>query len=132
MAPNPNQTKRLANPAVLINNNAVPIIPNTFRYTEGLGDQKVEATSAGGNAIAAVYALDVATRISSCHFEIANTEYNIELARQWKLNGNLNVITVTGDTFSRTFTSASLVNDYEVSLGSDANIPIDWRSNPVV
>jgi hypothetical protein len=130
--PTPNTTKRLANPAIMVNNNAVAIIPNTFKYTEGLGEQKVEATSAGGNAIAAVYALDVATRISSCHFEIPNTEYNIELARSWKLLGNNNVVIATGDTFSRTFTSASMVNDYEVSLGSDANIPIEWKSNPVV
>lgn len=124
--------KRLANPSLLINNLPIAILPNTAKYTEGLGEQTVEVQSAGGNSIFAVYAEDVSSRMSTVSFDLANTEFHIELVRQWKSNGNANVVIINGDTLSRTFTSMSLTSDYEVGLGADSNISIEFKGNPAI
>lgn len=126
------RNKRIANPSVLINNMPIAIIPNSCDFTEGLGEQTVEPQSAGGNQIDIVYSEDVKSRLSTVKFSLANTDANIALARSWKINGNANVIIINGETMSRTFTSASLVNDYEVGLGADSNLELEWKSNPCI
>lgn len=125
-------TTRLANPAVLVNNKAILIVPNSFKYTEGFGEQKVEPQSGGGGYIQNVYGKDVSTALSMCSFTVANTEQNIEDAKQWKLNENSNTIIVTCNDFTRTFTFACLINNYEVGMGSDTNIDLEWTCNPAV
>ena len=127
-----NNTRRLANPTVVINNQSVMVVPNSVKFIEGLGEQKVEPQSAGGTSIQAVYAEDVSTRVSSFSFELANTEAHIALCRQWKLNGNNNVILATGDTFTRTFTNMAFTSNYDVPLGADTNISVEFMGNPAV
>ena len=124
--------KRLANPQVLVNNNPIAIIPNSLTFMEGLGEQTVEPHSAGGNNVFAVYAEDVSTRIGEVKFELANTEQNIALIRDWKLRGNDNVIIINGEEFSRTFSNSVLSNNYEIGLGADTNISLEFKSDPAV
>lgn len=123
---------RLANPTILVNNNAIAIVPNSCTYTEGLGEQKVEPQSAGGNRVETVYSEDISSRMSTFKFEVANTEYHIELLREWKLNRNANAISATGNTFTRTFTNMALTSNYEVSLGADTNITVEFMGDPAV
>lgn len=121
--------KVLSNPTVVANNNPTAIIPNSFGYTEGLGEQTVRTQSTGGGSVEQVSSEDVTTRKSKFKFEMLNTADNIDLARTWKRNGNQNVFSVSEDSFSRTFTNAIIVNDYEVTLASDGNIALEFESS---
>lgn len=126
------RNKRIANPSVLVNNMPIAIIPNSFDFTEGLGEQTVEPQSAGGNQTVSVYSEDVKSRLSTVKFALANTDANINMARSWKTNANNNVIIVNGESMSRTFTNASLTADYEVPLGADTNLELEWKSDSAV
>jgi hypothetical protein len=120
----------LSNPTITVNNVAVSILPNTFKYNEGLGQAKVRAESAGGGAVTTVYSQDVSTKIGKCQWEMSNTPSNIEAVRGWKTNANQNAITATDGTFSRSFAGAVVVNDYVVEAGVDGKIQVEWESAP--
>lgn len=125
-------SKVLSNPTVVANNNPVAIIPNTFTFTEGLGEQEIRVQSAGGNSLEYVGADDVTTKMSTFKFEMLNTEQNIASAREWKENFNQNIFSVSEDNFSRTFTDALLMGDYEVALSSDGNLALEFKAATAV
>lgn len=116
----------LSNPTVVINNNPVPIIPNSFQFDEGQGEQTLRTESTGGGAITQQLADDITTHIGGFQFEMLNTEANIELAREFKLNGAANVVEVSQGNFSRTFLGCAVTNNYKVGLAADGNIPLEW------
>ena len=122
----------LSNPTVIINNTAVAIVPNTFGYTEGFGEQELKVQSAGGGSVQTVLSNNVETNLSMVKFEMRNTAENIDLIRTWKSNSNANAITVTGEGLNRAFNNAALTNDYEVNLGSDTTISIEFKSDAAV
>lgn len=125
--------RKFSNPTVIINNSVLPIIPNSVTYTEGFGEQEIKVQSAGGGSIQTVLSTNVETNCSMFKCSIHNTADNIELARTYKTNENNNAITITGDTgFSRAFNNAALISDYEVGLGSDSNIELEFKSDPAV
>ena len=127
---------QVADAAVQVNNNTVAIIPNTLAYTEGKGEQTIRAASAGGGQVEQIYANNVESNFSMVKFELPATVENIELAREWKSNANANLVQLAGSTpegrVTRTFSQAALLSDYEVPLGSDTNISIEFKSNPAI
>lgn len=123
----------ISTPAVAINNIAVSIVPNSFTYTEGFGEQNMRAQSAGGNSVQVVYSDNAESKPSSIKFSLFPTPENITLARQIKTRRNSNVITaIFGDSFSRTFKNAALTNNYEVPLGADTTLDLEFMSDPAV
>lgn len=127
---------QLANAAVTVNNNVIAIIPNSLGFTEGLGEQVQRAASAGGGSVEQIFSENIETNFSMVKFEIPATIENIELARGWKVNKNQNLVQIAGrtpeGTLTRSFSQAALINDYEVLLGSDTNISIEFRANQAV
>lgn len=127
---------KLNTASIFVNNEVVPIVPESFTFTEGLGEQTIETASIGGGVTEQVFSEDVTTAASNPKFEMYPTIENIALARSWKGNRNANVVAASGTTpdgqvFSRTFTQAALTNNYEVNLGS-ANIAIEFMANTAV
>ena len=127
----------IANPQVTVNNEPWVIVPNTVAYTEGKGEQNVRAGSVGGGQVVQVVTENVESNFSMLKFEIYPDPDYIALARQVKSNRNQNVITVTGTnaegkTLRRTFNQAIITNDYEVALGSDTTIPLEFKSQAAV
>ena len=127
---------QLANAQLSVNNEPISYAPNTLNYTEGFGEQTVRAASAGGGQVEQIYSRNIETSFSKVNFEMPATIPNINLARQWKANTNQNVVSIVGETpegtLTRTFTQASLLTDYEVSLVSEGNIVIEFNANPAV
>lgn len=127
---------QVANPTITVNNNVVAINPNSVAYTEGKGEQQVRAASAGGGQVEQIFSNNIETNFSMIKFEMPSTVDNIALAREWKSNTNQNLVQMTGRTVegdvSRTFTQAALLPDYEVPLGSDTNIAIEFNANPAI
>lgn len=123
---------KLSNPTIVINNIAVPIVPNSFSFTEGFGEQDLKVQSSGGGSVQTVLSSNVETNLSMVKFSIHNTAENIDLARTWKTNLNRNAISITGEGLSRSINNAALTNDYEVKLGSDATIDVEFKGDPAV
>ena len=127
---------QLADALVTVNNVPVAIMPNSLVYTEGLGEQIIRAASAGGGQVEQIYSNNIESNFSMVNFAIPATVDNIAAAREWKANRNQNVVTVQGQTpegsVTRTFTQAAILNDYEVALGSETDIPVEFKANPAV
>ena len=127
---------QLTDAAVVANNEVVGIVPNSLKFTEGLGEQAVRAVSIGGGKTEQIYARNLETNFAKLMFDLPTTPENIELARQWKTNGNANVFEVAGETpegsTTRVFTQAALVGDYEVEIGSEGNISIELKANTAI
>ena len=124
---------QITDATVIVNNETVGVIPNSVMYTEGLGEQKQRAVSIGGGKTEQVFSNDLETNFSLISFDLPSTVENIKLARTWKVNGNANVVQVTAQNADgnviRTFTGAALTANYEVGIGVDANIPIEFNTN---
>jgi hypothetical protein len=127
---------QLTNVTVVVNNDTQPIVVNSLKYTEGLGDQKIHIVSAGGGAIQQVYANDLETAYSAVSFDLRSTPENIENIKGWKRNGNSNGVqifgTAGGTDFSRTFAHAALTLNYDVEIGVDAVISVEFMTDSAV
>lgn len=128
----------IANPQVIVNNIPQAIKPNSLVFTEGFGEQIMRAASAGGQSVVQILADNVEDNFSDVKFSLDNTKENIESARVWKSQPGLNGIVVTGKVvdggntirFRRVFNNASLMNNYEVPLGSDVSLDLEFKSDP--
>ncbi len=129
-------TTQLSDATVAVNNNPVEIIPNSLKFSEGLGEQKARAVSGGGGVVNQIFSNDIETNVGKVSFKVPATIDNIEAIRAWKINRNANGVTVTGSnvdgTITRTFSRAALLNDYEVELGSETDITVEFSSSPAV
>lgn len=120
--------RAIANAAVGVNNTAILIVPNSVVYTEGLGEQNMRAATAGGGSIQVVFSDNAETKFSMVKFKVYNIPDSIALLRSWKTNQDANVVTLTAPGFNRTFLNAAITNDYEVALGADTDIEVEFKS----
>lgn len=127
----------LSDVTVTVNNEPIAIVPNSFKFTEGFGEQTMRAASAGGGSVEPIYANNVEEAFSMCTFGLYNTIPDIEKARAWKANRDQNVVAMSGRTpdgltINRTFSRAGLLSNYEVELGSDSTFELEFKSKPAV
>lgn len=130
----------LANPQVTVNNDVVEVVPNSVSYDEGLGEQIMRAASTGGGGVNQVYSRNIESNFSMVKFALYNSPENVDLIRTWKQNQNGNGITISGTvtdsgvqtTLTRTFNNAAILNNYEVNLGADTNIELEFTSDAAV
>ena len=125
----------LANPQVEVNGLSVAIVPNSFSFTEGFGEQSVKTQSAGGQAVEEVFFDNAETKLSMVKFELYNTDENIALTRIFKANTNGNLITWTGGTKSdtvRAVRAAALTNDYEVNLKNEGLLSLEFHGRSAI
>lgn len=122
----------LSNPVVTINNVVWAVVPNSVSFTEGLGEQTIRTQSAGGGSVEQVYSNDVTTNMSMFKMQVFPVAGTIDNIRILKTNGNANAITVTGDGLTRSFSNMALTSNYEVNLGSDTTIDLEFTGNPSI
>lgn len=127
----------LADPSVVVNNEPVAVVPNSVKFTEGDGEQNMRVASTGSGGTEQVYTENVETNFSRAMFAIYNDIDGINQARAWKKNRNQNVVVIVGttpdgQTLRRTFNRAAILNDYEVDLGADTQIDLEWSSDASV
>lgn len=127
---------QLVSAAVTVNNEVIGIVPNSLVFTEGLGEQSVRAVSVGEGKTETVYAQNLETNMSMVKFEVYTTPESVKLARQWKTNGNQNLVQIAGRTaegnVERTFTGAALIGNYEVGIGTETTIEIEFHANQAI
>ncbi len=122
----------LVNPTILVNNLSTPVVTNSVSYTEGRGEQEVRVQSAGGGSVQSVLSNNVETNLSMVKLSMLPTAENIALVLSWKDNGNENVIAIADNGITRSFTNAVLINDYEVNLGSDTQIDVEFKTDAAI
>jgi len=127
---------QISNVAVMVNNEIVAIKPNTLAFTEGFGEQEIMGAAAGGSQIEQIFSDDIETHFSMVKFDLPSTISNIKAARTWKANGNANLVQISarvaGENMTRSFTQAAVTGDYEVGLGSDQVISLEFKSNAAI
>lgn len=130
----PEQFNQIAAPQLMLNNVNIAIIPNTFKYTEGLGEQTMKTASAGGGSVVQVIADDASKKKSKCEFQFYADASLIALTKTVKQNLNRNIISGVDpqSDWSRTFQQAILVNDYEIETGPDGKLTLQFESLPCI
>lgn len=127
---------QLADATVMVNDVVMAIVANTLKFTEGFGEQNVKAASVGGGKTEQVYSRDVENALSKVMFDLHTTPENIASARQWKSNGNQNVVGIAGSTtegdLTRTFTQAAFTSDPEIEIGNDGVINVEFMANAAI
>lgn len=118
----------LSTPTIIINNTPLAIKPNSFSYTEGFGERNVRIASAGGSAKETIITENVETQMSMVKFTLYTTTNNVGLARQLAANLDANTIEASDSGFTRTFSRAIIVNDFEVSAGVDGEFELEFKT----
>ena len=126
----------LSNPSVLINGTPFPVLGNSVSFTEGQPEATIR-TQIVGNNVVQDYTENFETAMSVFKCSFLSTAEQIEQVRAFRQLKNTNIITLTAtETVSgvespirRTFTNASITNQYEVALGSDVQVDLEWMSD---
>lgn len=118
----------ISTPTVVLNNIPVAIKPNSFSYTEGFGERNVRVASAGGSAKETIITENVETQMSMVKFMLYTTSDNLTLARELAANLDANTIEVSDNGFTRTFSRAIIVNDFEIAAGVDGEFELEFKT----
>jgi hypothetical protein len=127
------------NPEVIINGDPIAIVPNSFKYDEGIPVGEVRAAVIGATIIQD-FSEDVETAFSTLSFTVYPGVDRINRFRAIANNRNNNVISMTAiETVSgvekelrRTFKNASLVTKPEIMVAADGEITIEFKSDGAV
>ncbi len=127
---------QLTDVTVLVNNEAVAYMPNSLGFREGKGEQTSRAAAVGAGKTETVYGRNLESNVGMIKFNLPATRENIALALEWKNNGNQNVVSLAGSTpdgdFNRTMNAAAVTNDYDVELGSETDIALEFHGDPLI
>lgn len=124
--------RKLVDPSIIIDNIVVGYVPNSIHFTEGFGHQKLRIQTGGGGARQQILADDVSKKFSKLKFKMEPTAENINFLRSIKANFDGHVITISDVNMTRTITGAIIINDYEVKIGTDAEIELEFEGNPAI
>lgn len=123
----------LSKPTVRVNNEAIPVVPNSVSYTEGEGETDVFTASLGGGAVEVVTSDNAENKLSDCKFSMYSDPDNVKLARGWKKNPGRNVVEIMGTNsegkkIKRVLNYGSISNNYEVNLTSEGKLDLEWKT----
>lgn len=125
---------QLTDATVEVGDEPIAVMPDSVTFTEGLGEQTMRAASIGGGAVEVIFSNDLSTGFSTIKFDMPSVIKYIDMAKDWKQNGNSNTISISGkagsDSITRTFSKAALTMDYEVALGPDGVISVEFKALP--
>lgn len=117
---------------VYINNQLIPVVPNSINRAKGRGQISVEPQSLGNGDVDTVHSVDISTMKSFFHFSMRSTVENIALIDEWKLNVALNVIRFVGEETTEIYEQMSVVNEVEYPASNDGVITLEFEGNPTV
>lgn len=128
--------KTLSVPTVIINNETISIVPNSFTYDGGEGEITVRAASAGGGNTTSVHSQNAETQISKCKFDLFLTPGIDQYIASWKENIGSNSIQViqrapggNGDSVTLSFDNMSLMNAVERQASADGVTSLEWMGD---
>lgn len=124
----------LSVPEILINDEKVSIVPNTFTYDKGEAEINVRSASAGNGASESVHTVNAETAISEPMFSLYVTNENDNRIRQWKENIGNNVIKAVqrvpnGNDIVITFPGQSLTNKPSREASADGVVALEFKGD---
>lgn len=118
----------LVNPQILINNIAIPYVPNSLKFDLGLGEQDVKATSGGGGSSETVYFNNIESNFGMVSFEMYSTDITLELHKAWKALENVNAIElIAEDGVTVMFPNMAQTNKVEIEVGNDKMVTFEFK-----
>lgn len=127
-------TNVISNASIVMNNVAVSIVPNSFSYQGGDGEQDIRVQTSGGGNSSVVFSDNVETHVSMPKFKLFPTKENIALIATWKANKATNALQVVDNdnNFTLSFPTVALTNHTEIALGSDTDISLEFKGGRVI
>jgi len=123
--------QKLTTSQLIVNNALVAYVPNSLKYSEGFGEYKLQAAAAGPGQSKTVFSEDAEQKMSKISFDLYPTANNITDSRAWKVAQSNNLIQIVDAAgIKRSFSNATLTNDFEVELQADGKISLEWMSDP--
>src|SRR6056297_3204259 len=113
-------------PAVIVNNETIPIVPNSLEYDGGEAEINVRTVSGGGGNVQTVHTQDAETAYSEVKFEMTLTTDVDGKISEWKEKINGNVISfvqkVGAENVKRSFRGMSLQNKPKRTASADGTV----------
>ena len=129
--------KTLSVPSVIVNNELLRIVPNTFSYDGGEGAIAVRSASGGGRNSETVHSANAETFIGKCMFEMFLTADLDGKIATWKEQIGNNSIQVVqrplggGDVVTLSWDGMSLTNEVERSAAADGTVSLEFSGEPM-
>lgn len=126
----------LSVPSVIVNNQTIAIVPNSFSYNGGEGEINVRAASGGGNTIESVHSVNAEGKLGSCKFDVYLTPDVDSLIRTWKSQVGQNSIQFVqrlsgGGNVTRSLSRQSLINPIDRMASSDGVVSLEFKGDPM-
>lgn len=126
----------LSVPSVVVNNETISIVPNSFTYDGGEGEINVRASSAGGGTVESVHSVNAEGKIGKCKFDVYLTSDMDSRIREWKSQVGQNNIQFSqrlssGSSSARSFSRMSLINAVERNASSDGVVSLEFSGDPM-
>jgi len=127
----------LSVPQVLINDEVITIVPNSFTYDAGEPEINVRASSIGNGEVESVHTENAESAISKVSFDVfLDTALDSKVAT-WKLSVGTNTVKALeqvtgGDSFVRTFPGMSLMSRVERDASADGVTTLEWSGDQMV
>lgn len=118
-------------PTLIINNDTIPIVPNSLKYDAGEGEINVRAASTGGGGVESIHTINAESKISKVMVDVYLTADMDKNILGWKNRIGTNSITFTQtigatDFISRSFDEISLTNAVERDAGADGVTSLEF------
>lgn len=124
----------LSVPEILVNDEKIAIVPNTFTYDKGEAEINVRAASTGNGGSESVHTTNAETAFSEPMFSVYPTNENDDRIRDWKSNIGGNVIKAVqrvqnGSDIVLTFPGQSLTNKPSREASSDGVVALEFKGD---
>lgn len=124
----------LSVPEILVNDEKVGIVPNSFTYDKGEAEVNVRASSTGNGGSESVHTVNAETAISEPMFNLYVTNENDERIRRWKENIGGNTIKAVqrvpnGNDIVLTFPGQSLTNKPSREASADGVVSCEFKGD---
>lgn len=124
----------LSVPEILVNDEKISIVPNSFTYDKGEAEINVRAASTGNGASESVHTVNAESAISEPMFSLFVTNENDERIRDWKENIGSNVLKAIqrvpgGRDIVLTFPGQSLTNKPTREASADGVLACEFKGD---
>lgn len=124
----------LSVPEILVNDEKVAIVPNTFTYDKGEAEINVRSASSGNGSSESVHTTNAETAISEPMFSLFPTSETDDLIRRWKEQIGANIIKAVqrvpgGNDIVLTFPGQSLTNKPSREASADGVVALEFKGD---
>jgi len=124
----------LSVPEILVNDEKISIVPNSFTYDKGEAEINVRSASTGNGASESVHTVNAETAIAEPMFSVYVTNENDNRIRQWKENIGGNIIKAVqrvpnGTDIVLTFPGQSLTNKPSREAAADGTTSLEFKGD---